>query len=317
MYKFLWCLGLLLLIVSCQDDSKIPKEIASIKAPVEVLRFDRIFAEASPEQLEALKAAYPMMFSQRYDDAYWIAKMNDTLQIELEQEVAKVFPDMQDEKEAISRLYQHIKYYFPDTVVPDVITITSEVDYRNKVFLTDSLLIIALDTYLGSDHEFYGGIPKFHSKNFRKEQLEVDVAAAFAKAHTSRPRQASFLAQMIYEGKQLYLMQALLTGKEPHELFGYTQQEYEFALENQKNIWEYFVSGELLYKTDRNLLTRFIDPAPFSKFYLSFDNETPGRIGRFIGYQIVKAYMNNNDVALKTMLNQTADVIFAKAKYKP
>ncbi|MBE16584.1 MAG: gliding motility lipoprotein GldB [Cytophagaceae bacterium] len=317
MYKFLMCLGLFLILTACQKDSKVPAQIAAIEAPIRIERFDKAFANAQPEDLQVLQAQYPYMFAKQYDDAYWENKLVDTLQNELETAVINSFPDMEDEKQAISELYQHIQYYFPETTIPTVITITSEVDYRNKVFMTDSLLFIALDTYLGSDHRFYGGIPKYHSKNFRPAQLDVDIASAFAKAHTSRPRQPHFLAQMIYEGKQLYLMDALLTAKAQHELFGYTEAEYQFAVENQKNMWEYFVSSELLYKTDRNLLTRFIDPAPFSKFYLSFDNETPGRVGRFIGYKIVASYMENNDVALKTMLNQTADVIFANAKYKP
>ncbi len=317
MYKLLMCLGLFSILTACQQDPKIPANIAAIDVEIDIERFDSVFANTAPEELPELKAKYPYMFAQQYEDAYWEEKLSDTLQNELETAVLNSFSDMEDEQEAISQLYQHIKYYFPETSIPKVITITSEVDYRNKVFLTDSLLFIALDTYLGSDHHFYGGIPKYHSKNFRPTQIDVDIASAFAKAHTSRPRQPHFLAQMIYEGKQLYLMDALLTAKAQHELFGYTEAEYQFAEENQKNMWEYFVASELLYKTDRNLLTRFIDPAPFSKFYLSFDNETPGRVGRYIGYKIVSSYMENNDVALKTMLNQTADVIFANAKYKP
>ena len=91
---------------------------------------------------------------------------------------------MDEQQDELEGLFKHIKYYYPETTVPKVVTITSEVEYRNKVILVDSLLIGALDTYLGKDHHFYGGIAKYHSKNFRKEQLAVDVAAAFAKAHT-------------------------------------------------------------------------------------------------------------------------------------
>ena len=85
----------------------------------------------------------------------------------------------------------------------------------------------------------------------------------------------------------------------------------------ERNVWQNFVASELLYSTDRSLLSRFIDPAPFSKFYLEFDSETPGRLGRFMGYKMIVSYMKNNDTPLKTMLIQPADVIFASAKYKP
>lgn len=310
-------LAILLLFLSCNTDSKIANEIDAIKVTIPVIRFDKEFGKSTAQDLPALKARYPYLFAKQFDDAYWNMKLVDSLQRELTDEVARVFPEMNEEQEELEGLFRHIKYYYPETTVPKVVTITSEVEYRNKVILVDSLLIVALDTYLGKEHHFYGGIAKYHSKNFRKEQLAVDVAAAFAKAHTLKPQASTFLDQMIYEGKQLYLMEQLLPQKPIHEVFGYTQAEFDFAIENERNVWQNFVASELLYKTDRSLLARFIDPAPFSKFYLEFDSETPGRLGRFIGYKIVAAYMKNNDVPLKTMGIQATDVIFASAKYKP
>lgn len=310
-------LAILLLFFSCNTDSKIANDIDAIEVSVPIIRFDREFGKSTAQDLPALKARYPYLFAKQFDDAYWNKKLVDSLQRELTDEVARVFPEMDEQQEELEGLFKHIKYYYPETTVPKVVTITSEVEYRNKVILVDSLLIVALDTYLGKEHHFYGGIAKYHSKNFRKEQLAVDVAAAFAKAHTLKPQASTFLDQMIYEGKQLYLMEQLLPQKSLHEVFGYTQAEFDFAVENERNVWQNFVASELLYNTDRSLLARFIDPAPFSKFYLEFDSETPGRLGRFIGYKIVAAYMKNNDVPLKTMGIQATDVIFASAKYKP
>lgn len=310
-------LAILLLFFSCNTDSKIANDIDAIEVSVPIIRFDKEFGKSTAQNLPALKARYPYLFAKQFDDAYWNKKLVDSLQRELTDEVARVFPEMDEQQEELEGLFKHIKYYYPETTVPKVVTITSEVEYRNKVILVDSLLIVALDTYLGKEHHFYGGIAKYHSKNFRKEQLAVDVAAAFAKAHTLKPQASTFLDQMIYEGKQLYLMEQLLPQKSLHEVFGYTQAEFDFAVENERNVWQNFVASELLYNTDRSLLARFIDPAPFSKFYLEFDSETPGRLGRFIGYKIVAAYMKNNDVPLKTMGIQATDVIFASAKYKP
>jgi gliding motility-associated lipoprotein GldB len=317
MHKLMGLLAILLLFFSCTSETKRAKEVEAMDVTIDILRFDREFGEANAQDLPALKAKYPYLFAKQYDDAYWKAKLVDSLQRELTDEVARIFPNMDEEQESLELLFKHIKYYYPEASVPKVITITSEVEYRNKVILVDSLLVVALDTYLGKDHHFYGGIAKYHSKNFRKEQLDVDVAAAFAKAKTVKPQSSTFLDEMIYEGKQLYLMEQLLSQKPLYEVLGYGQSELEFAIENEKNVWQNFVSNELLYNTDRSLLARFVDPAPFSKFYLEFDNETPGRLGRFMGYKIVKSYMKNNDVPIKTMLIQSADVIFATAKYKP
>jgi uncharacterized protein YjaZ len=91
----------------------------------------------------------------------------------------------------------------------------------------------------------------------------------------------------------------------------------EWAQENESEIWRYFVDRELLYSTDSKLPGRFINPAPFSKFYLELDAESPGRLGRYIGWQIVKAYMNQTDNSFKGMLITEAETIFKESRFKP
>ncbi|MFC4632867.1 gliding motility lipoprotein GldB [Dokdonia ponticola] len=315
MKKILGIALILLAFMACKNDKQLNPEIEAISVAISIDRFDRQFANTTPAKLPDLKSKYPYLFSKQYSDEFWEAKLSDTLQKELEREVDIAFKDSDQIEEDLKVLYKHIQYYFPETSVPKVITIITEV--REKVVLTDTLLLIGLDNYLGKDHYFYQDIQRYKAKNFRKEQIDVDVASAFAKAKVTRPQTNTFLAQMIYEGKQLYLMEKLLSQKPIHEVFSYTPEEYRFAQENEVNIWEYFVSNKNVYSTDRKLLSRFIDPAPFSKFQLSFDNDTPGRIGRYIGYKIVASYMNENDIALKTMLLQDAETIFNNAKYKP
>ncbi len=317
MKKLLAGIVILLLVLSCDDDKKIPPEIECMVIDMRVERFDELFAKSDSSDLQALKNQFPYLFSSRYPDEYWYQKFTDTIQIEINTEVAKAFPDFDQQKASLETLFKHIKFYFPTTTVPKIVTIATEPDYRGKVVLADSLLLIGLTSYLGTDHHFYTGIPRFQARSFREEQIDVDVAAAFAKEKVSTPRNKEFLSQLIYEGKQLYLMKELLSLQPESEILGYTEDELTFARENEQNIWEFFIKNELLYDTDSKLLSRFIDPAPFSKFYLEFDNETPGRLGRYIGYEIVSSYMQKNDVPLKTMLFQDAATIFAAAKYKP
>ena len=122
---------------------------------------------------------------------------------------------------------------------------------------------------------------------------------------------------MIYFGKLLYFKDAVLPNKTDTEKIGYTQLELDWSRANESEIWRNFVENELLYSTNAKLPGRFINPAPFSKFYLELDNESPGRIGQYIGWQIVRAYMKNNDVSLSKMLITNADDIFKQSKFKP
>ena len=79
----------------------------------------------------------------------------------------------------------------------------------------------------------------------------------------------------------------------------------------------YFMDKKLLFSTETKLNKRFLENAPFSKFYSEQDNLTPGKIGVWIGWQIVKSYMKHNDVSLQELLKINESDLFNKSKYKP
>ena len=308
---------LVLLIWACKEEAKIQPEIAGIPLELEVNRFDREFAAVSGETLDVLKNKYPYLFPVQYADSVWLLKMQDTLQQALHQEIDLAFGDFNAQKEGLELLYKHINHYFPKQQLPRVVTVSSDVDYNNRVILTDTLLLIGLDNYLGKDHRFYSGIERYIAAGLEEKYLESDVAGAFAKKVIPPPADRTFLSQMIYYGKELYLKDLLLPLLADEDKIGYTKEELAWAEANEEQIWRYFVEKELLFSTDRGLGPRFLDPAPFSKFRLVLDNESPGRIGRYMGWQIVKAYTRKNNVSLKSLLNTPSKTIFQEANYKP
>ena len=310
-------LGLCFMVISCGDDQKVKEDVQNINVNVKVLRFDRDFAEAGPSDIPALKNTYPYLFPVQYSDSVWEAKLEDTLQVELLFEVGKAFSNFDKETQDLELFFKHVKYYFPDITIPKVVTITSDVDYNNRVILADSLLIIGLDNYLGQDHKFYGGIQKYISFGLDKDYVVADVAAAFAKKVNPSPGDRTFLSQLIYYGKELYLKDKLLPLESDANKIGYSQEELDWAEANEEMIWRYFIERELLYSTDSKLAMRFLDPAPFSKFQLELDNESPGRIGRFIGWEIVRSFMEKNNVTLQQLLSLPAEEVFKRSKYKP
>ncbi|WP_344928549.1 gliding motility lipoprotein GldB [Aquimarina addita] len=303
---------------SCKEENKV--EIESAKIPVEVTieRFDRIFADVTPENIESVKEEYPFFFPKKFDDSIWLTKVKDTIQLEINEEVEKKYNDFSEEKVQIRSLLQHIKYYFPEVTVPRVITITSDVDYQRKVILADNLLIISLDTYLGAEHHFYDGIQAYLKRNFKRDQIIPDIAEMYAKQLVELPRNRTFLANLIYYGKELYLKNLFLPDFSEAHKIGYTEEQYAWAEANEEEVWRYFIEKQLLFSTEAELSPRFIYPGPFSKFYLEqIDQEAPDRIGQYIGWKIVSSYMENNNVSLRQLLVADAETIFNTSKYKP
>ena len=254
----------------------------------------------------------------KYSDSVWLNKANDTIQQEVNEEVNKFFSDFTMIEEELYVLFQHITYYFPEIATPRIVTITNDVDYRNKVVIGKGLLIIALDTYLGEDHHFYAGIQKYLRQNFKKDQIVPDIAAVYAKNKVGPVRDRTFLGNMIAVGKELYVKNLLLPKMDEARKLGYTKAQYDWIVANEEEIWKFFIEKNLLYSTEKELLPRFLYPAPFSKFYLEeIDKEAPDRVAQCIGLWIVDAYMKNNNVSLQQLLITDPETIFNRSKYKP
>nr|WP_299000417.1 gliding motility lipoprotein GldB [uncultured Allomuricauda sp.] len=307
-----------LLVVGCKKEDETEKKIAQLELDVRVHRFDREFATAQPKDIPDLKSKYPYLFPAQFPDSIWEAKLTDTLQVELSDEVNNAFGDFLKETEELELLFKHISYYFPKTSPPKVITLISDVRYEDRIILTDSLLLVGLDNYLGKEHRFYQSIPRYIAQGLDKKYLVSDIASAFTKKVLKFPRNRTFLSRMVYYGKELYLKDKLLPYNSDAQIINYTEEQIEWAQNNEEQVWRYFVERELLYSTESSLDRRFLDPAPFSKFQLALDNESPGRLGRYMGWQIVRAFMEKNPkVQLIELLDLPADELFKKSNYKP
>ncbi|MGZ3009879.1 hypothetical protein AAER19_04910, partial [Pseudomonas aeruginosa] len=55
------------------------------------------------------------------------------------------------------------------------------------------------------------------------------------------------IERMIESGKRLYLLDAFMPDVADTLKNGYTQTQYEDCLNNEKNIWTFFVQNNLLY----------------------------------------------------------------------
>ena len=305
-----------LFFLSCDKKNKTENAVTAIPLELKVERFDKIFFETPPKDLEKVKTAFPFFFPAGNDDSVWLDKMQDPIWREVHTEVQKKYADFEPVKADLELLFKHIKYYFPETKTPKVITIISEMDYTNKAIYADSLVIISLELYLGKNHKFYQ-FPNYIKQNFEQKQIMPDIVSSFSSRKIPSVMEKDLLSQMIYRGKQLYLKDVLLPDYSDAEKMGYTPEQIKWCEENESYMWRYFIEGELLYSADQKLVTRFINPAPFSKFYLEIDNESPGQVGAWIGWQMVRSYMENNKVPVADLLKTDAKEIFSKSKYKP
>lgn len=317
MKQSIFSLFLLLFLVSCTKENKLAIDVSDIEVNTVIKRFDQEFYTSPASKLSELKSNYPYLFPTQNPDSVWVQKMQDKDEQELFAETQKLFSDFSDEKEQLTDLFKHIKYYYPNFNPPTIITLLTNVDYESNVIYADSLLLVSLDMYLGKESIIYEDFPNYIKYNFTKEHLVVDVAKAFANVQVPLSSDRTFISKIIQEGKKMYVLDAYLLKLSDAEKMGYTQEQIDWTAFNDQDVWKYFVQNKLLFSSDPELSKRFIDVAPFSKFYQANDNETPGRIGVWFGWQIVRAYMQHNNTTLKDLLKTNNEEIFKKSKYKP
>ena len=292
------------------------KKVSFKDKKIEVVRFEKLFYNSDSADLNQIKNKYPFFFPDSYHDSVWLNRLQDPIQLEIFNEITMQYDSVIFLETGLFKFFKRHKELVDKFTTPKVISVNTDIDYRNKVILADSLLLIGLDNYLGPNHKFYDGIPEYIKEDFTIPGIFSDVAEKYAYANIPRIEFYTFLDKIIYYGKVLYYKDFTLDIEDRYKI-GYSKVKMKWAKENEYFVWTYFIENNILFNPDNNLESRFINDSPFSRFYLEIDNESSEMIGKYIGWQIVKSFMKNNETSLKNMLNKSPIDIYNNSKYKP
>ncbi len=333
MYKVFRLLPFLLLLVCCQRNP-LKVNVSGINMHLNIKRLDQDIFNVTPTNLPAmipgLKKTYGSFFDAYNKDVialgdpsdpqyatYLNAFLTDSIRVLSRQKIDSVFNDLSDIQNKLEGGFRHYHYYFPAKRIPEVITIIS--GFNQSVVMTSEAIGISLDNYLGVDCPFYKrlGLPAFKRENMRIEKIPTDVLYAWGISEFEFDEaNNNLLAQMIYQGKMLYFLDAMFP-EEPDELkIGFLPEKLEWCKKNEPGMWTYLVEHKLLFSSDRMNIIRFINPAPFTS---CFTNDSPGRAGVWIGWQIVQKYMKKNPQITLTQLMADNDYqkILNESGYSP
>lgn len=306
---------LFLLLSGCAKNTH-PKPSDLPEVNLRFIRFEQLFFGKENIPLQHLKKTYPYFFPEATPDSIWHNKRKDSLQLALFQATQTLKSD--DLRQRITAVLQHVKFYFPETPMPKkAITLLTDVDYSLRAVDADSLLLLSIDTYLGSTHQLYEGIPLYIKQTLQSAYIESELVDALAPRFVPKSPGRSFLAQMIAHGKRLLLHDYFLPHLAQKNHLQYTTEQWDWAMAHEEEVWDYFIANELLFSTSDKLIFRFLTPAPYSKFYTYLDVGSPGRIGQWIGYRIVHAYQKRTGALLHEVLEADAQEILKKSRYNP
>ncbi len=244
--------------------------------------------------------------------------VTDTMILNVKCLVDSEFSDFRKIEGQLNKAFKYYQYHFPDKNLPTIYTYVS--GFNQSVVTAENIIGISLDKYLGRDCAYYKQLsttPQYKILNMHKEKLVPDVVYAWGSSDFGAADKATNLMQnMILKGKLMYFVDALLPDVHDSLKIGFTTKQLEFCRNNEAQMWDYLVEKKLLFSTNRMDIVRYINDGPTTS---GFPRQSPARAAIWIGWQIVRQYMEKYpEITLKElMLNSDYQQILNDSEYFP
>jgi gliding motility-associated lipoprotein GldB len=312
------------LSTACSDDSEKDIDISLINIDVTIQRLEQeLFSSKSKDEVKRfleenkLVAGYFLPFPEGTPDSVKVNKLFDLIGNEglqkLYKESQQAFGDFTSLENQLETAFKHIKYYYPGFEAPRVQTVVT--GFGRDLLVTDSLVVIGLDYFIGDKASFRPDAPAYILRTFEPEYIVPKIILLLSqKFNLINPQDKSLLSDMIYYGKSYEFTSYMLPKVHDSLLIEYTKEQLTQSDENRDVIWEHFLEKKLLYETSHFTKTRYVDPRPYTA---EIGSKAPGAIGRWLGWEIVKAYMREQNTTLEQLMKtDNAQKIFLQSKYK-
>jgi hypothetical protein len=332
-YSNLLLASLIVLFLSaCKDKARFKIKTSENRVEVKIKRFDKamiLLDNKNPDAIKELYKQYPE-FLPVYTTQILDIQAKDTSKIDslfrqftVDKNFTKVnkktldtFSDVSDIEKSISDAYTYIRHYFPTAKLPEIYFFVS--GFNRSVILTDKFIGIGTDFYLGADYPPYKELSyKYLLNNMRRECVATDiVSATLFRMFVINSNEDRLLEHMLFRGKVMYLLSVCMPDESQADLMGYRPEQMEWCTKNEKEIWGTILDHKDLFSTDIQLIHKYLNDAPFTA---PISQDSPGRLGTWIGLRIVDSYMKkHSEVDLPTLMRETNyQKILQESGYRP
>ncbi|GHT17055.1 hypothetical protein FACS189429_0350 [Bacteroidia bacterium] len=243
--------------------------------------------------------------------------LNDTTYSKINAAVMKTFADVAPIERKMASVYTYFKTYFPEIQLPQIFFFVS--GCNRSVIMFPGYIGIGTDWYLGDEfYDFYSKLTyTYLAQNMKPEGIPVDITLNLLKgAFPMQSNQNRLIDNILYQGKLLYLVSVMLPNEQTENIAGYTAAQLAWCEQYERAMWAAIIEQKHLFSTDYRIIRDYTLDAPFTQ---PISQESPGRAGNWLGWQIVKSYMENNQNVTLQMLAAENDFgkMLEKSKYKP
>ena len=323
----------LFLISSCGADKMKDVDVSVVNVDLKIHRLDKdMFVQKDAEIVKnslAYSKKYGVFYERYIQELLKLNSINDPMlesnvelfirnkdMREVYNTIDKEFSDINWLKKDLTEAFKHYKYYYPDSLIPEIALFMSGLNYPNAA--SDSVLGIGLDMYLGSDVSFYKliGLPQYKIQVMRREYILPDAIKSWLISESEYDaNNQDMLSQIIFQGKILYMADVILPEVEDSLKICYTNDQLNWCAKNEGSIWAHVIDNKLLFSSSEKDISKLMNDGPFTP---GLPRESPGRVGVWLGWQIVKAYMDKQQkIDLIALSKISPQEILQESKYKP
>jgi len=208
--------------------------------------------------------------------------------------------------------------FFPKRKTPQYFT-TCISGFNYAIAYSDSTLAVGLDMYLGHEAPFYKmlNLPQYKTQIMNKNYIPSDLMRGWMLNEFDNDVPVNTLVHhTVFYGKIFFAVKALVPEVEDSVIIGYTTKQMEYCKKYEKNLWGYMAEKNRLYENNMRTVQELTGEGPFTS---AISKDCPPGIAKWIGWQIVKSYMEKNEnVTLEQLMNEKdAQKILSKSKYRP
>lgn len=203
-------------------------------------------------------------------------------------------PDISDIERRTGLTVARLSEDYPDVAGLRFYTFISP--YSARGFQADSVFMIGLNHYLGSDYPGYESFPDYLKRTAVASAIPYDVARALVTTRFpyTDDDNTTVLSRLIYEGAVVASQMQSVPEADLGEALGYSAEQLAWMKENESKAWEALINRNMLYDRDATLADRLTTPSPATTV---LNPDMPGGGGRYIGYRIVDKYLKENPSA--------------------
>lgn len=213
---------------------------------------------------------------------------------EIEKEKQKILEELPKHEKRINKAFHYFAYHFGDSLLPQ------HLFYMNKLFTqitcSNQAIAVGLESYISPESEIVRSIPGEQFYQWQRNRMDVkylerDVLLAWIQVQLFNDIDGNLAEHLVQAGKVLYLLNAMFPNESEAYILRYSEEAYLWAYENERAVWNYLVAEQMLFKSDEKTKVNFLNEGPKT---VGLADDAPDRVGQYLGYKIVKGYMQKN-----------------------